>query len=85
MIWKPSGQTDKRPDMTKLIVAFRNFANASGEVHTELWWGDLRERDQLEDLGVDGSRILKRIFKKWDGKPWSRILYLGEWTSDGRV
>jgi len=33
------------------------------EMHTEFWWGNLRERDRLEDLGIDG-RI---IFKKWSG------------------
>jgi len=30
-----------------------------GEVRTEFWWGDLRERDHLLDLGVDGRTILK--------------------------
>jgi len=28
------------------------------EVCSVFWWGDLRERDLLEDLGIDG-RILK--------------------------
>ena len=34
-------------------------------MHTGFWLGDLRERDRLEDLGVDG-RILICIFMKWD-------------------
>jgi hypothetical protein len=34
-----------------------------GDVHTGFWWGNLNERDHLEDLGVDGRRILKLIFK----------------------
>jgi len=27
-------------------------------VHTEFWWGNLRERENLEGLGVDGRIIL---------------------------
>jgi len=30
-------------------------------------WRDLRERDHLEELGVDGNKILKLILKKWGG------------------
>jgi len=36
------------------------------EVHTGVWWGDLRKRGHLEDLGVDGRIILRRILKKRD-------------------
>jgi len=35
---------------------------------TGFWWGDLRKRHHLEDLGVDGRIILKWKFKKWDGE-----------------
>jgi len=37
------------------------------EVHTEFWWGNLKEGDQLKDPGVDGRKILRRIFRKWNG------------------
>jgi hypothetical protein len=36
-------------------------------VHTGFWWGNLREGDHLEDLGIDGGIVLKWIFKKWVG------------------
>jgi len=29
--------------------------------------GDLRGRDHVEDLGIDGRVISKWIFKRWDG------------------
>jgi len=36
-------------------------------VHTEFWLGNLRERNYLEDPGVDGKTLLKWLFRKWDG------------------
>jgi hypothetical protein len=42
-------------------------------------WGYLRETDHLENPGVDGTIILRYIFRKWDwggartGLIWLRI------------
>jgi len=42
-----------------------------GEVHTGFWWGNPREREQLEDPAVDGRILLRWIFRKLDGgKDW---------------
>jgi hypothetical protein len=35
-----------------------------GEVHTGFQWRNLRQRDQLEDPGIDGRIILKWILEK---------------------
>jgi hypothetical protein len=37
------------------------------EVHTGLWWENLRERDHLEDPDIDGRITLRLVFRKWDG------------------
>jgi hypothetical protein len=37
-----------------------------GEAYSVFWWGNLREKKQLQFLGIDGKIILKWIFKKWD-------------------
>jgi len=40
-------------------------------MHTKFRYGNLRVRDHLEGLGINGKIILKRIFKKLDGgKDW---------------
>jgi hypothetical protein len=46
------------------------------------WWGDLMERNNLEDLGVDERIILKWILKKSDGESWTGLLWLKIGTGD---
>jgi hypothetical protein len=50
--------------------------------YTRFWWENLRERDHLGDLGLDGRIILKWIFRKLDegvgtGPSWLRVGTVG--------
>jgi hypothetical protein len=36
--------------------------------------GNTRDRDHLEDRGIDGRIILKCIFKKWDEDAWTGLI-----------
>jgi hypothetical protein len=49
-----------------------------GEVHTGFWWGNLRERDHLEEPGIDG--IFMKLEEAWTGLIWFRI-----GTDDGHL
>ena len=52
-------------------------------MYTGFWWGNLRERDHLEDLGVDGRIILRWIFRKWEGVVGTGWSWLRIGTGDG--
>jgi len=34
------------------------------EMHAGFWWGNMKERDHIEDLGTDKKIILKWLLKK---------------------
>jgi hypothetical protein len=44
-----------------------------GEACTEIWWGNLRDRDHWEDQGIDGRIILRWISRKWDMVVWTGL------------
>jgi len=39
--------------------------------HTGFWWGNMRERDYLEDPGVYRRIILRWVFWKWNVGAWT--------------
>jgi len=47
--------------------------------------GNLRGRELLEDPGVDGSIILKWIFRKWNVGVWTGLSWLTIGTGGGHV
>jgi hypothetical protein len=50
-------------------------------MHAKFWFENLKRRDYLEDLDIDGSIILKRMLEKWGGKVWTGFIWLRIGTS----
>ena len=44
-------------------------------MYTRFWWGNLRERDNVGDPGINGRIILRWIFRTWDrgGRDWIEL------------
>jgi hypothetical protein len=40
-----------------------------------VWWGNLRERDHLEDPGLDERITFRWIFRKWGVGIWTRLIW----------
>jgi hypothetical protein len=52
------------------------------EIHKELWKEDLKEWDNLKDLGIDGVIIYKSL-RKYNFMVWRRFIWLGIWKIGG--
>ena len=45
-------------------------------MHTGFWWGNTREGDHLEDLGINRRTISKWIIKNSVGEGWIGLIWL---------
>jgi len=56
-----------------------------GRAYTGFWWGNLSERDHLEDPCVDGRIIIlvRWVFRKWDVWVWTGLIWLRIGTGGG--
>jgi len=45
------------------------------EMHTGFWWVNLKKRDNLQDLGLDGS-ILKLVMNTYYGRVLTGFIWL---------
>jgi hypothetical protein len=61
----------------------RNVAGRR-EMHP-IWWRNMKERDHVEDIRVDGKIILKCIFREWCEKVWTALLWFSIRTSGGQL
>jgi hypothetical protein len=48
-------------------------------MHTRFWWGNLKERSHVEDVGIDKRIILK--LNLWNGRAWTEFICLRIGTS----
>jgi hypothetical protein len=56
----------------------------TGGVYRDLV-GNLRERDHLEDPGIDESIILRWICRKWDVGAWTGLSWFRTGIDDGHL
>ena len=66
------------PNIIRVIISRRMRWTYGGKERCKQRFsgGNLRERNHLEDPGVDGRIILRRIFRKWDVGTWTGLIWL---------
>ena len=75
------------PNIVRVIESrrMRWVGHVVVETYSGVWWGNLRERNHLEDPGVDGRIMLRWIFGKWDVWVWIGSSWLRIGTSGGHL
>ena len=74
----------RRPKRSKIeVVSPKEEEEEEGKVCTEIWQGDLNERNYLEKLDVDERVELNCIFKMWNKGAWIEFMCLRIRTDGG--
>ena len=56
------------------VIWTGHAARMTEEVHAGFRWGNLKEKDYLEDLGIDARLLLKLNFKSLVGRTWTGLI-----------
>jgi len=54
-------------------------------VYSGFWWGNVKDRDHLEDPSIDGRIILRQKFRKWVVGAWIASTWLRIGTGGGHL
>jgi hypothetical protein len=52
------------------------MGESRNRMYVEFWWESIKERDQSEDLHIDGRILLKLILKERNGQMWTAFNWL---------
>jgi hypothetical protein len=58
-----TSKTINVPSNNSLRMGYMACRRGKIKIHTQFWWGNLKETDHLKDLGLDGRIVLKCIFR----------------------
>lgn len=43
-------------------------------MHRGVWWGDLKVKRPMKDVGAGGRITSKWFLKNWNGRTWTRFI-----------